>query len=84
MKTQRKYVHDSNKLLHFLIRREGKISPVEVKSGAYQHHASLDKFRRKFAGRLGTPYLLYTKDVMEKDGLVHLPLYMAAFLCERG
>lgn len=70
--------------IDFLIRREGKISPVEVKSGAYQHHASLDKFMRKFSGRLGTPYILYTKDVMEKNGIVHLPLYMAPFLCEKA
>ena len=69
--------------IDFLIRREGKISPVEVKSAAYQHHASLDKFIRKFSGRIGTPYILYTKDVMEKNGIVHLPLYMTSFLCER-
>lgn len=69
--------------IDFLIRREGRISPVEVKSAAYQHHASLDKFMRKFHGRLGTPYILYTKDVMEKGGIVHLPLYMAQFLCEK-
>lgn len=52
-------------------------------SAAYQHHASLDKFIRKFARRIGKPYILYTKDVMEKNGIVHLPLYMAQFLCER-
>ena len=52
--------------IDFLIRREGGISPIEVKSAAYQHHASLDKFIRKFRGRLGTPYILYTKDVMER------------------
>ena len=38
----------------------------------------------KFSSRLGTPYILYMKDVMEKDGIVHLPLYMAPFLCEKG
>lgn len=53
---------------------------VEVKSGKYQSHVSLDKFRAKFKDRLGQPYILYTKDVMEKDGIVHLPLYMAMFL----
>ena len=68
--------------IDFLIRREGKVSPIEVKSAAYQHHASLDKFIRKFSSRLGTPYILYTKDVMQKNGIVHLPLYMAPFLCE--
>ena len=29
---------------------------------------------------LGTPYILYTKDIMLKDGIWHLPLYMAMFL----
>ena len=69
--------------IDFLIRRAGKISPIEVKSSGYQHHASLDKFMKKFSNRLGTPYILYMKDVMEKDGIVHLPLYMAPFLCEK-
>lgn len=66
--------------IDFLIRRDGKICPVEVKSAAYQRHASLDKFRIKFKDRLGPSYILYTKDVMEKDGILHLPLYMAMFL----
>ena len=66
--------------IDFLIRRDGRICPIEVKSAVYQRHASLDKFRAKFGDRLGQPYILYTKDVMEKDGIVHLPLYMAMFL----
>lgn len=72
--------HRNELEIDFLIRRDGAICPVEVKSGKYQSHASLDKFRAKFKGRLGQPYILYTKDVMEKDGIVHLPLYMAMFL----
>ena len=40
----------------------------------------LDKFRRKFKGRLGDAFILYTKDLMVKDGIRHLPLYMAMFL----
>ena len=66
--------------IDFLIPDGKKISPIEVKSGRYQQHASLDKFRKKFGPRLGTSYLLYTKDIMEKDGIVHLPLYMTMFL----
>lgn len=64
----------------FLITERRKIAPLEVKSGAYRSHSSLDKFRKKFARKLGTPYILYTKDVMEKDGIWHLPLYMAQCL----
>ena len=66
--------------IDFLVRKGDLICPVEVKSGAYQHHASLDKFMRKFKRRLGEAYILYTKDVMVKDGIRHIPLYMAMFL----
>ena len=64
----------------FLIRKDGAICPVEVKSGAYQHHASLDKFMGKYKKRIGQAYVLYTKDLMAKDGILHVPLYMAMFL----
>lgn len=64
----------------FLIPEGKKISPIEVKSGNYRSHSSLDKFRKKFSSKVGTPYILYTKDVMKKDGIWHLPLYMAMFL----
>lgn len=63
-----------------LIRRSGRICPVEVKSGRYQSHVSLDRFRSKFGDRHGPAYILYTKDVMERDGIVHPPLYMTMFL----
>ena len=66
--------------IDFLVRKGDLICPVEVKSGAYQHHASIDKFRRKFKDRVGDAYMLYTKDVKVKDGIIHLPLYMAMFL----
>ena len=66
--------------IDFLSVRNGKVCPIEVKSGEWRYHRSLDKFTAKFKGRLGQPYILYTKDVMEKDGIIHLPLYMAMFL----
>ena len=66
--------------IDFLIRRGSRICPVEVKSAAYQQHASLDKFRRRFGERLGPSTILYAKDVMVKDGIVHLPLYMSSLV----
>lgn len=45
-----------------------------------RQHSSLDKFRRKFAGKLGQAYILYGKDIMVKDEVVHLPVYMGMFL----
>jgi len=66
--------------IDFLVEIEGRICPVEVKSSAYRLHSSLDKFRNKFKKKLGNSYLLYAKDIMIKDGVIHLPLYMAMFL----
>lgn len=66
--------------IDFLITEKKKISPIEVKSANYRSHSSLDKFRKKFSTKIGTSYILYPKDVMEKDGIWHLPLYMAMFL----
>lgn len=66
--------------IDFLIAEGKKISPIEVKSGNYAVHASLDKFTKKFSSKIGTPYILYTKDVMIKNGITHLPVYMAMFL----
>ena len=64
----------------FLIAEGRKICPIEVKSSAYRVHSSLDKFRNRFSSKLGDPYVLYTKDVMVKDGVIHLPIYMTMFL----
>lgn len=66
--------------IDFLISENKKIAPIEVKSGEYRSHSSLDKFRKRFSNKIGTPYILYPKDVMEKDGIWHLPLYMTMFL----
>lgn len=66
--------------IDFLISEGKKIAPVEVKSGNYRSHSSLDKFRNRFHSVIGTSYILYTKDVMVRDGIVHLPLYMAGLL----
>jgi len=66
--------------IDFLIAEGKKISPVEIKSGNYRSHSSLDKFRNHFSSVIGNSYILYTKDVLIKDGIIHLPLYMAELL----
>ncbi|MCD8157218.1 MAG: DUF4143 domain-containing protein, partial [Clostridiales bacterium] len=73
-------VRENHMEIDFLITQNQKICPVEVKSGNYRAHSSLDKFRRKFSSKTGDSYILYSKDIMEKDGVWHLPLYMAMFL----
>ncbi len=66
--------------IDFLITEGKKIAPVEVKSSNYKLHSSLDKFRHKFSSNIGNSYILYSKDLMIKDGIIHLPFYMAIFL----
>ena len=66
--------------IDFLIVRKNKVSPIEVKSASYRYHSSLDKFSAKFSKTIGEPYIVYTKDVMVKEGITHIPAYMAMFL----
>ena len=71
---------ENNLEIDFLIRRKKKVCPLEVKSGNYRKHSSLDKFRNKFRDKIGQSYILYTKDVLVKEDVIHLPIYMAMFL----
>ncbi|MGN0885726.1 MAG: ATP-binding protein [Candidatus Spyradenecus sp.] len=66
--------------IDFLIQRGERICPIEVKSGNYRSHTSLDKFRQRFGKAIGEPIILYPKDLMLRDGILHLPLYMAMCL----
>ena len=66
--------------IDFLITEGKKICPIEVKSNNYVSHSSLDKFRDNFSSKIGNSYILYSKDVIVKDGIIHLPIYMAMFL----
>jgi len=66
--------------IDFLITEKKKIAPIEVKSGSYKSHSSLNKFKKKFSSRLSNSYILYTGDVMIKDNIIHLPIYMTMFL----
>ena len=75
------YENRSNMMeIDFLLTKNKKISPVEVKSASYRKHSSLDKFRKKFSKKVGESYILYSKDVMLRDGVIHLPLYMGMLL----
>jgi len=66
--------------IDFLITEKKKIAPIEVKSGSYKFHSSLDKFKKKFTSKLSNSYILYARDLMIKDEIIHLPIYMTMFL----
>ena len=66
--------------IDFIVPSGKKVSPVEVKSSNYRTHASLDAFCGKYSSRVGSRYLVYTKD-LDRDGAVDcIPTYMSAFL----
>lgn len=60
--------------------RRKNVSPIEVKSGKKYTLTSLEKFCTKFKAYLNTPYVLHTKDLEVKEGVVYLPLYMTPLL----
>ena len=62
------------------IGRNHNIRPLEVKSSRRYAHASLDRFVAKYGRYLTTPVVLHSKDVAQRNGVLHLPLYMASFL----
>ncbi len=62
------------------IGRNHNIRPLEVKSSRRYAHASLDRFVAKYGRYLTTPVVLHSKDVAQRNGVLHLPLYMAGFL----
>lgn len=76
----------SNRMeIDFLIRKpqvttRHNIVPIEVKSTTRYTHTSLDKFREKYSEYTSTPYVLHTGDVVLKDDVTYLPIYMAMLL----
>lgn len=64
----------------FILSRNSKICPIEVKSSNYRRHVSIDKFCERFSGRISEKYLIYTKDLKKETGATYLPVYMTQFL----
>lgn len=66
--------------IDFLLSKGAKLCPVEVKSSGYKAHASLDAFCEKYSARVGSRYLIYTKDLTKDNGTTLLPAYMTPLL----
>ena len=66
--------------IDFLISTGDKICPMEVKSGNYRNHKSLDNFCRKFSSRIRDKYVVHTKDYKGENGINYIPVYMVPFL----
>ncbi len=66
--------------IDFLLSKADKICPIEVKSGNYRKHESLDVFCNKFSSRIKDKYVIHTKDYKRENGICYLPVYMVPFL----
>lgn len=75
-------VKDSSSVyeIDFLIGKEGKVCPIEVKSGDNLSHVSLDKFKEKYGKKIGMKYVLSFKNLSRGNDVLYLPLYMAFLL----
>ena len=66
--------------IDFLLSRQAKLCPIEVKSSQSTKHASIDNFQKKYSERILHKYVLHTRDVRKDGDLLSLPVYMAPFL----
>lgn len=64
----------------FLIKQNGKTTPIEVKSGNSKEHSSLDYFYSIFKDKTNKPIILTKGDLKETEKYLYLPLAMASFL----
>ncbi len=60
--------------------RRRNISPIEVKSGRNYTLKSLGKLMARYRQYLDEPYVIHSKDLAVKDGVVYLPFYMTPLL----
>lgn len=64
----------------FLLVKGKRIVPVEVKSSNYRNHKSFDYFKEKYNIKMNERYIIYSKDLDLKDGIMYIPIYMTMCL----
>ena len=72
--TEKKYEID------FIIVKNKKICPIEVKSSGYTSHKSFDYFIEKYPIKVQERYIIYTKDLKFTDGITYIQAYMTGLL----
>lgn len=72
--------YHNNIEIDFLVRDQKKICPVEVKSGEFKKHTSIDRFTKKYSDKVGISYILCMKDLKQEENVVLMPVYMAMCL----
>ena len=70
--------------LDVLVEMDGKVVPIEVKSGkAYKAHKSLDNFLKISDYHIEKAYVLSVANMEQEGSVVYLPIYMCYLLKER-
>lgn len=70
--------------LDVLVEMDGKVVPIEVKSGkAYKAHKSLDNFMKISDYHIEKEYVLSVANMEQEGSVVYLPIYMCYLLKER-
>ncbi len=78
--TFRNEIQKRNYEVDFIFSRNNKICPIEVKSGNYKIHTSIDKFYEKFSDRICNRYIIHTKDYSKDKDIICLPIYLTKFI----
>lgn len=79
------YYYNSKKYgeLDFVIEYNGKILPIEVKSGKnYQRHSALTNILNISNYSIDEAYVFSNYNIVQKDRVVYYPIYMIMFLNE--
>ena len=66
--------------IDFLLVKNKKVCPIEVKSSGYTSHKSFDYFIKKYPIKVQDRYIIYTKDLKFADGITYIPAYMSGLL----
>lgn len=69
--------------IDFILTCRDKLIPVEVKSGGYKTHKSLDSFCEKFSNRILYPMMVYTKAPHRDGNLKMIPFYLFPSIIEK-
>lgn len=66
--------------IDFLIRRNNKVIPLEVKSSESSSIKSLKKFKETYNSKIGVQYVLHDGDLKIENDIIYLPLYMVSLI----
>ena len=66
--------------IDFLLVRNKKLCPIEVKSSGYKNHKSFDMFAGKYQAKVPERYMICAKDLSVEENIIRIPLYMTMCL----